>query len=184
MMSANPRTVRKRVLQVSFVVKDVYESIRAFGELCGIGPWFVFEHVPMKELMYRGSPVTMDFTVAAAYSGSMMFELIQQHDEVPSAYRDVVAMRGYGFHHLAISSDAYEQDLARLRMLGFAIANEGTSPVDHGGGRAAYIDTTARLPGMIELLEVVPELTDALSELEAAAANWDGRDPIRVRRFR
>jgi hypothetical protein len=37
---------------------------------------------------------------------------------------------------------------------------------------------------MIELMEIVPELTAALSELEAAAANWDGTDPIRVHKFR
>ena len=32
-------------------------------------------------------------------------------------------------------------------------------------------------------MEIVPELTAALSELEAAAANWDGTDPIRVHKF-
>jgi hypothetical protein len=31
---------RRRILQTSFVVKDVYESIQAFLELLEIGPWF------------------------------------------------------------------------------------------------------------------------------------------------
>jgi len=175
---------RKRILQTSFVVKDVYESAQAFLDLYEIGPWFVFEHYPMPQLQYRDSPTTMDFTIAAAFSGAMMFELIQQNDDRPSAYKDVVDARGYGFHHLAIPSYDYDKDLARYRKLGFAIANEGTAPADHGGGRAAYVDTTARLPGMIELMEIVPELTAALSELEAAAANWDGTDPVRVHKFR
>jgi hypothetical protein len=174
---------RKRILQTSFVVKDVYESAQAFLDLYGVGPWFVFEHYPMQELRYRDVPSTMDFTVAAAFSGSMMIELVQQNDNNPSAYQDVVATRGYGFHHLAIPSYDYEADLARFRELGYAVANDGTAPADHGGGRAAYIDTRARLPGMIELMEIVPQLTAALAELEAAAAHWDGTDPIRVHRF-
>ena len=95
----------------------------------------------------------------------------------------MVAARGYGFHHLAISSYDYERDLARYRQLGFEIANDGSAPPDHGGGRAAYVDTTSRLPGMVELMEIVPDLTVALNELEAIAANWDGMDPIRVHKF-
>jgi hypothetical protein len=175
---------RKRILQTSFVVKDIHESIQAFLDLLEIGPWFVFEHYPMPVLKYRDGPTTIDFTVAAAFSGAMMFELVQQHDDRPSAYRDVVSTRGYGFHHLALPSYDYDRDLAAYRKLGFAIANEGTAPADHGGGRAAYIDTTSKLPGMIELMEIVPSLTASLSDMEAAAANWDGSDPVRVHKFR
>jgi hypothetical protein len=126
----------------------------------------------------------MDFTLAVAYSGSMMLELIQQNDDRSSAYKDVVAIHGYGFHHLAIPSYNYDEDLARYGSLGFAIANEGAAPPDHGGGRAAYVDTTARLPGMIELMEIVPNLTAILTELEATASNWDGTEPVRVHKFR
>ena len=96
----------------------------------------------------------------------------------------MVGARGYWFHHFALPSYDYEKDISRYRQLGFAVANEGTAPADHGGGRAAYIDTTARLPGMVEIMEIVPELTAALQELETTAANWDGTDPIRVHRFR
>ena len=32
-------------------------------------------------------------------------------------------------------------------------------------------------------MEIVPDLTVALNELEAIAANWDGMDPIRVHKF-
>lgn len=183
MTAANTQRPRKRILQTAFVVRDVYESARAFLDLYGIGPWFVFEHYPAKELRYRGSPAAMDFTIGASFTGSMMIELIQQNDDAPSAYKDVIATRGYGFHHLAIPSYDYENDLAHFRQLGFAVANECTAPSEHGGGRAAYIDTTARLPGMIELMEIVPQLSAALSELEATVANWDGTDPIRVQKL-
>ena len=183
MTQPDTNRTRKRVVQISFVVEDLYESVQAFLDLYGIGPWSLFEHYPMKDLRYRGSTTAMDFSLAVAFSGSMMFELIQQNDDTPSAYRDMVAARGYGFHHLAISSYDYERDLARYRQLGFEIANDGSAPPDHGGGRAAYVDTTSRLPGMVELMEIVPDLTVALNELEAIAANWDGMDPIRVHKF-
>jgi hypothetical protein len=173
----------RRVVQTSFVVKNVYESAQGFLDLYGIGPWFVFEHLPMKELKYKGSLASTDFTLAVAFSGTLMIELVQQNDDTPSAYKDLVDKRGYGFHHFAVQSHDYESDLARYRKLGFIVANEGTSPDAHGGGRAAYVDTTTRLPGMTEVMEVVPELVDALREFELAAANWDGTDPIRVHRF-
>lgn len=184
MPAVTPERPRKRILQTAFIVKDVYESIHAFLDLYEIGPWFVFEHYPMQKLRYRDAPAAMDMTIAAAFSGSMMFELIQQNDDQPSAYQDVVAQRGYGFHHLAIPSYDYDKDLANYRKLGFAIANEVSAPSDHGGGRAAYVDTTARLPGMIELMEIVPQLTTALAELQAAAVDWNGTDPIRLHKFR
>jgi hypothetical protein len=125
----------------------------------------------------------MDFTIAASFTGSMMIELIQQNDQAPSAYRDMFEARGYGFHHLAIPSYDYEHDLARFREQGYSVVNEAMSPADHGGGRAAYIDTSPRLPGMIELMEIVPDLATALQELEKTAAEWDGTDPIRVHTF-
>lgn len=183
MSHPNPERARRRLIHASFIVKDVFESAQAFLDLYGIGPWFVFEHCAMNDLKYRGSPAAMDFSLAVAFSGKMMVELIQQHDDAPSAYRDVVATRGYGFHHFAIQSEDYDQELARFRKLGFAVANEGTSPPDHGGGRAAYVDTTDRLPGMTEVMEAVPELIATLSDMETVAANWDGSEPIRVHKL-
>jgi len=180
---ASFQSTRKRVLHTSFVVKDIYESIQGFLDLYGIGPWFVFEHYPMKDLKYRGSPAALDFTVAVAYSGGMAVELIQQNDDGPSAYKDVVSERGYGFHHFALASYDFDRDLAHYRQHGLAVVNEGASPADHGGGRAAYVDTSAKLFGMTELMEIVPELASALTEMQATAANWDGTDPIRVQKF-
>lgn len=138
----------------------------------------------MEGLTYHGTPASLDFSVAVAYSGPLMLELIQQNDNQASAYKEVVATRGYGFHHFAIPTNDYESDLAHFRELGFAVVNEGASPADHGGSRGAYIDTTSRLPGMTELMEMVPEMTAALRDLEATATNWDGSDPIRVQKFR
>ena len=84
MTQPDTNSKRKRVVQVSFVVEDLYESVQAFLDLYEIGPWLLFEHYPMKDLRYRGSTTTMDFSLAVAFSGSMMFELIQQNDDTPS----------------------------------------------------------------------------------------------------
>ena len=183
MGTRTPESRPKRIIHTSFVVKDVYQSIQGFLDLYGIGPWFVFEHYPMENFKYRGSEATTDFTVALAYSGPLAIELIQQNDDRPSAYQEVVASRGYGFHHFAIPSHHFDEDIARYRALGFAVANEGASPADHGGSRGAYLDTRARLPGMTEILEIVPQMTAALSEMEEISAGWDGTDPIRIQKF-
>jgi len=184
MTLASPQRAQQRILQTSFVVRDVYETAQAFLDVYSIGPWFIFEHYPFKDLKYRGSVATMDVTIAVSYSGTLMIELIQQHDDAPSAYKEVVAAHGYGFHHFAIPSHDYDKDLARYRKLGFEVVNEATAPGDHGDHRAAYLDTSARLPGLTELMETVPDLMAALKELETTAADWDGTEPIRVHKFR
>ena len=50
---------------------------------------------------------------------------------------------------------------------------------DKGGYRYYYCESKA-MPGVwIELLESYPALHDIFEQGIAAAANWDGRDPIR-----
>jgi catechol 2,3-dioxygenase-like lactoylglutathione lyase family enzyme len=173
---------RKRILHISFIVKDLRDSMQAFLDLYGIGPWFVFEHQPIESLKYRGAPATMDISAAIAFSGSLMLELIQQHDSSPSACTDLVRARGYGFHHFAVPANNLDEEVARYRARGFAVVNEAAAPSGRGGGSSAYIDTTAELPGMTELTEVAPQLLETLRQLEDIAAHWDGSDPVRVQK--
>ena len=47
------------------------------------------------------------------------------------------------------------------------------------GSRVMYVDSTAGLPGMIEIVEYTPALERVYTEMYRAALGWDGSDPIR-----
>ena len=62
--------------------------MRRYTDLLQIGPWFlVGPFVPAKGI-YRGAVTTMRISLAVAFAGEAMVELIEQHDQAPSVYRE------------------------------------------------------------------------------------------------
>ena len=47
------------------------------------------------------------------------------------------------------------------------------------GARVGYMDTTADLPGMIELIELGAAFEPTFNRFYKASIGWDGTDPIR-----
>ena len=66
------------------------------------------------EGVYRGAPTDMRLTLAVGFAGHMSFELIEQHDDLPSVYREMIETRGYGFHHWGDAGPDLDRDVARL----------------------------------------------------------------------
>ena len=163
------------IFQIAYVVEDIHAAIREHAARLRIGPWLLLEHFVPSSQSYRGRPTDLDASLAVSFSGSMMFELIQQHNEVPSVFQDVVNRRGYGLHHLAISTRDFEGDRARYRGMGYEPVFEASA---EGGLRVAYFDTLATLPGMLEIMDMPPALESRWASLQASCAKWDGRDPI------
>ncbi len=111
-----------------------------------------------------------------SFAGHMMIELIQQHNSAPSVYREVIEKRGYGFHHWGVASKNFDDDVAQYRNRG---AEEAFSLRVPSGGRVAYMDTTAQLPGMVELIELGADLEPMFTRFYRASLGWDGKDPVR-----
>ncbi len=57
------------------------------------------------------------------------------------------------------------------------VATDGVAAV---GARAAYMDTTDTLPGMVELIEMTPQTEEFFTKIRDASVDWDGRKPIRT----
>lgn len=165
------------VMQVAYVVDDMEKALEHWTQELGIGPFFLFEHFPLMDAQYRGQPTDFDVNLALAYSGSMCFELIYQNNDAPSVYRDIVDSRGYGFHHLAVSTRDFEGDVALHQARGAELALYG---VAGPGARAAYMDTAATLGGMTELIEITPEVEGLFSAIKEPSVDWDGSDPVRT----
>ena len=164
------------IIQVAYFVEDIQRSMKAFTVRLNIGPWFVTAPFTPPEARYRGQPTNVNLTLAVGFAGHMSFELIEQHNKAPSVYLEVVAKRGYGFHHWAVPTDRFDQDVEQYHLLGYESAFTDRTP---HGYRIAYMDTTRDLPGMIELVESTPSMEERYTRMYHASVGWDGSDPIR-----
>lgn len=164
-------------MQAAFIVDDVEAAARRWVETTGIGPFLVVPHVQLAEYSYRGERREgLDFSVALAQSGGLQIELVQQHCDNPSAYRDTIAKGTQGFHHLAIYCEDYDAAYAHYRDLGHVAAVDGR----FGPLRFSYIDTTAAIGCMVELVEQHDSQSAFFRQVAAAADGWDGvTDPVR-----
>ncbi|NYT24690.1 VOC family protein [Alcaligenaceae bacterium] len=164
------------IIQVAYVVEDLQESMALYAEKYGIGPWFLSENHAIRDARYRGQPTDISMSIGFGFSGHMCFELIQQLDELPSVYRDVVKARGYGFHHLGMACRDYDADLKKYLDMGYELAFSASTP---RGIRFGYMDTLNDFPGMLELIEVNDTQEKFLRLMREASLDWDGADPIR-----
>ena len=164
------------IIQVAYIVEDIARSMQDFTERLRIGPWHVSGPFTPTEGRYRGEPTSINLTLAVGFCGHMSFELIEQHNDVPSVYREIVARRGYGFHHWGVPVPDLDRAVADYRANGYVVAFSDRSP---RGYRIVYIDTTRDLPGMIELMEMMPSLETRYTEMYLSSVGWDGSDPVR-----
>jgi hypothetical protein len=85
------------IIQIAYSVADIQEEMRRYTELLHIGPWFlVGPFVPPKGV-YRGAVTKMRVSLAFAYSGELMIELIEQHDKEPSVFQETLKARRTAF---------------------------------------------------------------------------------------
>ncbi len=81
--------------------------------------------------------------------GGIQLELIEQHNDVPSCYRDLFAPGTEGLHHVAVAPEDFDAEVARYESQGCPQAFGGL----YEGNRFVYMDTTASLGIMVELVE-------------------------------
>jgi catechol 2,3-dioxygenase-like lactoylglutathione lyase family enzyme len=165
-----------QVIQYAYTVPDLDAAMRRYTELLGVGPWFRRGPFVPGQALYRGEPATAELSLARAFSGDSMIELIQQHDQAPSVYREVIEARGFGFHHWAIPTRAFAQDTQRYQARGFPVAY---SDVLDTGARINYLDALGDLGGMIELVELTPAQLDRYTFFYLCSVGWDGSEPVR-----
>lgn len=164
------------IIQVTFLVRDISSYIEHYAKALKVAPFFMLEHVPQVNPDYRGQAVSPDFSVAMAFSGGLQIELIQQHCNTPSIYKELLDAYGEGFHHIARSVMDFDAALADYQDAGWSAAWRVDVP---GIGRVAYLDTYRQLHTYIELMELTPGLINVWDEMERISETWDGRDLVR-----
>lgn len=172
---APPQRPPGQIIQTAFVVPDVIAAMPRYTSLLNAGPWFLRRRFTPGAATYRGQPSAVQLSLAFGYAGSMMIELIEQHDNSPSVFRDVVALKGYGFHHYGIATKDFDRALESYVSVGYSVGFTAQRQ-----GRLAIIDTLGDFAGMIELLEMHPSVEAFFASMHQAAVDWDGRDPVRL----
>ena len=170
------------IRQLGMVVRDAEASMREWAKL-GVGPFFTMTF-EMDDFMYRGklssAPVV---TLCFAHSGPLQIELIQQHNDVPSAYTEFLASGREGAQHVcAWFSDHASYDVRRRNALerGMQIVHEGGLRV--ADARFCYFETGVPGALMMEISEALLGANGAaILKMEAAARDWDGRTVVAER---
>jgi len=163
------------VRQLAYVVKDIDAGLKYWTEIMKTGPFFLFEHCPLKNQVYRGSPSNADVTLALGNSGNLQIELIFQHNDEPSVYKEFLDAERTGVHHFGLMPEDYKSTCQQYKALGHEAAFECTV----GNAELVYFDTVATIGHYTELWDNHSVFKDLFIMVEDAAKNWDGKDPVR-----
>jgi len=163
------------IVQLAWVVNDLEEAAHRFHRIYNGGPFLMNRHIKLGDPRYRGTPMRTDFSTALAQAGDVQIELIVQHDDTPSVYRDLHAAGSEGFHHVAMIVPDVAQEVERYRALGFDVGFTGR----FGSAEFAYVDTSSAIGHMTEILPDNEMLRGFFGTVRRAAEEWDGGDIIR-----
>ncbi|WP_292634936.1 VOC family protein [Novosphingobium sp.] len=165
------------ILELCQVVRDMDRALDHWTRVIKAGPFFVFDVPVLPGQIYRGEPTQVALKVAFGFSGGLLIELLQQTNEGPSVFTEMLDRSGEGYHHVMLRIP-YEEGVQRLLAEGHGIAFSGTMP---SGERFALFDTLAANGGFIELMELSVAMEASLQRMHAAHLEWDGISrPIRA----
>ncbi|MGE0822761.1 MAG: VOC family protein [Candidatus Binatia bacterium] len=172
--------------QIAFVVRDLDQALRYWTETLGVGPFFLFRKFIPDNYRYRGEPAPAPhLTLALGFSGGVQVELIQQHDDHPSAYRDFLLSGREGCQHVSswVTPTEYDQTMAAARARGVTVAHEGVVP--GSSIRFVYFATDTSPGGLLYEMADLKEspLYDVMMRIQETARTWDGTDPVRELSF-
>ena len=166
------------VRQLAYKVNDLEAAAAAHHRTFGSGPFFVLRHVALSSSVHRGVARPFDHSSAYGQWGSVMVELVVQHNPDDSALHEMFPYgSGHeGLHHAALFVDDLDAAIARFASEGAPLAQLS---VTESGTAFAFVDTRSRLGHMLELYEPTEQLTGFYDFVAAAARGWDGRDLLR-----
>jgi len=162
--------------QLAFIVEDIHAAMDSFTRHLNAGPWFFMERVQITNVKYRGRASQISASLANGNAGHLQIELIQQNDNLPSVFTEVITTRGYGIHHQGIAVRDFDAQLKKFQQMGYEVALyvENDIPV-----RAAYLDTKGKFPTFLEIMEVNETVEAMFTAMYHASVGWDGRNPVR-----
>ena len=157
-------------VQIAYAVDDVVAAAQRWTAH-GVGPFFVLEHIEVRNVRVHGAPATFDHSSAYAQWGPLMVELICQHDAGPTP---VVGTSGV--HHVAHFVDDFGAATRALTAQGdVEVLYAETS----SGMPFAFHDARREYGHFIEIYERTERLGRFYEMVRDASIGWAGTDPVR-----
>ena len=162
--------------QVGIVVRDIEVAMQHWVTVCGVGPWFYADKLPVTAFSYRDKVYDdLHISVALANSGDIQLELIQQRCDTPSMYRDFLGAGHEGMQHWSSWPDDYDVRLEHALSNGYSVGQSGDSP----RGRFVYLWNEGHPGTVIEMAHMTAARRAIFNAIRNAAVGWDGSNPIR-----
>ena len=116
-----------RLFQLGFVVDDLLGTAARWARVFGVGPFHVLPPIE-QPCTYRGTASGVNVQVAIAQAGPVQIELIKQHCDRASVYRDLFEQGEAGFHQLCTVTPDYDAKKAHYEQLGYELVSEMLVP--------------------------------------------------------
>lgn len=158
-------------MQIAYHVADLDTAMAAWQRRFGMGPFILRRHIALDQVSYRGRPATLDISAAHVQAGPVQIELVMQHCDQPSAFRDCFGPDEEGLHHVALFPEDHQVMVDHYAKQGFPVVTDLLTAERRG---ASYVDARAVLGHMIEIYRVNDSLHALYALVADAAANWDG----------
>jgi hypothetical protein len=164
------------VMQLSYCPAD-YDAALAYWIGRGAGPFFERNHVQLENVRYRGEPSAIDFSIALGYFGDLQIEIVRQHNDAPSMFKDWRDQGREGVQHLCVLIDDMTVVRGLVDQAGGIVVQEGALP--NRAGAVIYVDFGGGPGTIMEYLQIGPAGHAGFAAMRAAHAEWDGTNPIR-----
>ena len=138
------------ITQVGIIVQDIEAKARAWAEVLGlpVPEIMITDSYERAQTQYGGKPSNARAKLAFFPLGQVDLELIEPVGE-PSTWQDQLDEHGDSLHHIAFQIKGMGERVAFLEGKGLSLVQRGEYP----GGRYAYVDGSAQLGAILELLE-------------------------------
>lgn len=161
-MSDLPKVINENTLSNSFlgsnmqicvVTRDFRRTLEGLTR-AGIGPWRIYTFSPqtMTEITYRGRPSQHSMKLGLAFSGSMLWEIVQPLTG-PSIYEEFLEKHGEGIHHVAFDCNhiPWADQIKAFEARGFKMIQSG---LWQGKYPHAYFETEGDTTTTFEIYQV------------------------------
>ena len=163
------------IRQMGYVVRDIEGAMHHWINVCGVGPWFYIDKLPMFDFHYRGQASDPHLSIALANSGDVQVELIQQRDDTPTMYQDFLGRGLEGLQHWSSWPEDYDALYHQALEAGYEVGQEADTP----RGRFVYFWNEGHPGTVIEMAHLSSERRRIFDAIREAAVDWEGAEPIR-----
>ncbi|NWK99142.1 hypothetical protein DM806_26485 [Sphingobium lactosutens] len=164
-----------QVMQIAFVPEDFERALRYWTQVMGVGPFYLQPRLSVPTMRYRGEPTTAVFTVAIAYWGDIQIELIEQHNDAPSVYKEWRDAGREGVNHSCILVEDIQEARRISEEAGMTIVQE----IPGEGWGVLYVDTGGGPGTLLEIIQPNEGMLSRFARIKAESVGWDGSDPVR-----